>query len=94
MSSPTMEEFDPGDPQGGKRTSTTRDQHDPGKVQALEGNDGPNLKEIGAKTNKNNKNGQTGLIGIDSDDMKILWWRGGGHVLNLERKKQERAGAS
>ena len=54
--------FDPGDPQGGKRTSTTtHDQHDQDKVKALEGKDGTNLKEIGAKTDKNNENDQTSL---------------------------------
>ena len=60
-----MEVFDPGDPQGGERTSTTHDQHDPGKVEALEEKDGRKLKEIGAKTNKNNKNGQ---IASDYDE--------------------------
>ena len=53
---------DPGDAYGGsgKRTSTTQDQYDPGKVKALEEKDGPTMKEIGAKMNKNNKNGQNG----------------------------------
>ena len=48
----------------------THNQHDPGKVRALEGKDGTNLKEIGAKTNKNNKNGQidTGDLVIDDDE--------------------------
>ena len=67
MSLPTMVDFDPGDPQGGKRTSITHDQHDRGKLRALEGKDGTNLKEIGAKTSKNNKNSQIGLIGIGQD---------------------------
>jgi len=56
--------FSPGDPQGGKLTSTTHDQHDPGKLRALEGKDGTNLKEIGAKMSKSNKKSQIGLIGI------------------------------
>ena len=46
---PTMVEFDPGDPQGGKRTSTAHNQHDPSKAKGLDGHYGTNLKEIGAK---------------------------------------------
>jgi len=73
-----MVDFEPGDPHIGKRTYTAHDQHDSGKVRALEGKDWTKLKEIGVKTNKNNKNGQTGTadLGIgndwnDSDNMLI-----------------------
>ena len=71
-----MEDFDPGDPQGSQRTSTTHDQHDPGKAKAFEGKDGPNRKEIGAKLIKNNKNGQIDTCDIASggnneDDQKM-----------------------
>ena len=69
MSSPNIIDFDPGDPQGDKHTSTAHDHHDAGKVRALEGKDGTNLKKIGAKTNKNNENGQinTGDLVIDKE---------------------------
>ena len=56
--------FSPGDPQGGKLTSTTHDQHDPSKEKGLDGQYGTNLKEIGEKMNKYNKNSEIGLIGI------------------------------
>ena len=51
-----MVEFDPGDPQGGKRTSTAHHQHDPSKATGLDGHSGTNLKETGAKLIKNDKN--------------------------------------
>ena len=51
-----MVEFDPGDPQGGKLTSTANNQHDPSKAKGLDGHYGTNLKEIGAKLIKNDKN--------------------------------------
>ena len=58
-----MVEFDPGDPQGGKCTSTAHNQHDPSKAKGLDGHYGTNLKEIGAKLIKNDKNRE-----IDGDD--------------------------
>ena len=57
MSLPTMADFDPGDPQGGKRTSTAYDEHDPSKEKGLDGQYGTKLKEIGEKMNKTDKNG-------------------------------------
>ena len=77
-SPPTMVVRNPGDAQGGKRTSSTHDQHDPGKVKAFEGKDGPNRKEIGAKLIKNDKNGQIAgnivtstAAAIAADDQKM-----------------------
>ena len=43
---------DPGDAQGGKRTSVTQDQHGPGKTKAVKGKDGPNREAIGEKLTK------------------------------------------
>ena len=54
-SPPTMVVRNPGDAQGGKRTSSTHDQHDPGKVKAFEGTDGSNMKEIGEKPTRTKK---------------------------------------
>jgi len=45
--------YDPGDSQGGKRTSITHDQYDPSKEKAVEGKDGTNLKEIGIDNDRN-----------------------------------------
>ena len=58
--------------QGGKRTYTAHNQHDPSKAKGIDGQDGTNLTEIGAKMNKNNKNGQSGLINIDIDNNMMI----------------------
>ena len=69
MSSPTMVDFDHGDPQGGKRTSTAHNQHDSSKAKGLDGHYGTNLKKIGAKLIKNDKNREIAVdITVDGDD--------------------------
>ena len=49
---------DPGDAQRAKHTSPTHNQHDSSKDKALEGANGPNRKEIGAKPKENDKNSE------------------------------------
>ena len=63
-----MVEFDPGDPQGGKLTSTANNQHDPSKAKGLDGHYGTNLKEIGAKLIKNDKNREIDGVAEDKEE--------------------------
>ena len=60
--------FEPGDPQGGKHTSTAHDQHDPSNITGLDGQDGTNLSKIKAKLiKKDNYSQNTEGIGIDNN---------------------------
>ena len=63
---------DPGDAQRAKHTSPTHNQHDSSKDKALEGANGPNRKEIGAKPIKQDQNSEfAGDLAVAADARKM-----------------------
>ena len=63
---------DPGDAQQDKRTSLTHNQHDSSNDKAVEGANGQNRKEIGAKPKENDKNSEITVdIAVAADARKM-----------------------